>query len=273
MKLGTNIRNWGNGSDPATLLAATRLAEAGDIDTVWVNERLSTPAGRGWREDDGGRYLDAMVALGYIAAVTTRIGLGTGVLNAPYRLPFQLLKQAVSVHDLSGHRLKLGLGVGWYETEFEVLGVPFRERGRRTDEALAMITTAFETGRVDVGDSSLPLLPSTPRPPIWIGGQTDAALRRVVRFGDGWIAAGLTARDMAPMVQRLAGFADQAGRPTPRLIAMKTLPLDNAAESAAMLEAWREIGVEEFVHADGYPDADAFSRRVERLNALRAILD
>ena len=104
MRISTNIRNWGEGSEPETLLACVRAAEAGGIGTVWVNDRLSTPAGAGWKPTDGGRYLDPLMTLAYLASATERIGLGTGVLNVPYRLPFQLVKQVATAQDV-GHAL------------------------------------------------------------------------------------------------------------------------------------------------------------------------
>jgi alkanesulfonate monooxygenase SsuD/methylene tetrahydromethanopterin reductase-like flavin-dependent oxidoreductase (luciferase family) len=70
----------------------------------------------GWSNEDGGRYLDCLMALTFIAARTTRIQLGTGVLNVPYRLPLQLIKQVATLQDLSGNRFRFGVGVGWYET-------------------------------------------------------------------------------------------------------------------------------------------------------------
>ena len=176
MRVSTNIRNWGNGSEPSTLLACAKLAEQAGIDTVWVNDRLSTPANRGWKPDDGGRYLDLLMALTYIAAVTERVSLGTGVLNVPYRLPFQLVKQVTSLQDLSAGRVRLGVGVGWYQTEFQVLGVPYRERGRRTDRALELLLDAFANDTVTVDGAELPVLPRPARPPIYVGGASDAAL-------------------------------------------------------------------------------------------------
>ena len=80
-----------------------------------------------------------VLALTFLACATERIQLGTGVLNIPYRLPFQLDKQVAMLQELSGGRLRFGVGTGWNETEFQALGVPYRERGKRTDAALALL--------------------------------------------------------------------------------------------------------------------------------------
>lgn len=265
MRISTNIRNWGEGSEAATLIDAVRAAENAGIGTVWVNDRLSTPAGRGWQPSDGGRYLDLMMTLSFLASVTTRIGLGTGVLNLPYRLPFQVVKQAVTLQDLSNGRFRFGVGVGWYETEFKVLGVPYAERGPRTDDALAMLHKAFASGMVSVDDAQLPVLPRLARPPIYVGGGSNAALKRVIRFGDGWIAAGLTPEQLAPRVEQLNELAEQAGKPAPQVIAMKTLPLPEVDAAIELIGAYEAAGAHEVVHADGYPDTHAFRRRVALL--------
>ncbi len=265
MRISTNIRNWGDGSEAGTLLEAVKAAEAGGIGTVWVNDRLSTPAGRGWQPGDGGRYLDPLMTLSYLASVTDRISLGTGVLNLPYRLPFQVVKQVATLQDLSHGRFRFGVGAGWYETEFKVLGVAYAERGRRTDEALALLHEAFSRDTVTVNGAELPVLPRPARPPIYVGGSSEAALKRVVRFGDGWIAAGMTPEAMAAPIARLRELADQAGQPEPEIIAMKTLPLEDTEAALALVAAYAEIGVDEVVHAGGYPDAEAYRRRIDRL--------
>jgi probable F420-dependent oxidoreductase len=265
MQVSTNIRNWGDGSQPRTLIESARAAEAAGIGTVWVNDRLSTPTNRGWTPGDGGRYLDPLMALTFIASATETIRLGTGVLNAPYRLPVQLAKQVATLQDLSGGRLRLGVGVGWYETEFQVLGVPYAERGRRTDEALSLLHDAFANDVVRVNGAELPVLPRPARPPIYVGGQSGAALRRVIRFGDGWIAAGLGPDELAEPIARLTELADGADKAAPAIIAMKTLPLDDVKAAVDLAAAFAAAGVAELVHADGYPDASAYRRRVETL--------
>ncbi len=265
MLISTNIRNWGEGSDPRTLVESVRIAEAGGIGTVWVNDRLSTPAGRGWSPSDGGRYLDPLMVLTFLAGMTERINLGTGVINVPYRLPFQLIKQVATLQDLSDGRFRFGVGVGWYETEFQVLGVPYRQRGRRTDEALALLHEAFGNDTVTVNGATLPVLPRPARPPIYVGGASDAALRRVIEYGDGWIAAGLTPDEIAAPKSKLAELADNVGKPSPIIIAMKTLPLGDVDEAVEMAQAFAEAGCSEVVHADGYPDAAAYRQRIETL--------
>lgn len=268
MRISTNIRNWGDGSEARTLIECVQAAEAGGIGTVWVNDRLSTPANRGWKPTDGGRYLDPLMTLTFLASVTERVSLGTGVLNVPYRLPFQMVKQVATLQDLSGGRLRFGVGVGWYETEFQVLGVPYAERGKRTDQALALLHDAFANDTVTLNGAELPVLPRPPRPPIYVGGSSEAALKRVVRSGDGWIAAGMMPDQLVTPRARLAELAEEAGKPLPTLIAMKTLPLEDTDAAIELARAYAEVGVDEVVHADGYPDAVAYRRRIDALAEL-----
>ncbi len=265
MLISTNIRNWGPGSDPRTLIECVKLAEAGGIHTVWVNDLFSTPSARGWSPDDGGRFLDPLMTLTFLANATERIQLGTGVLLIPYRRPLQLIKQVATLQELSGGRFRLGVGVGWNETEFQALGIPYKERGKRTDAGLALLHEAFANDSVTLNGAKLPALPRPARPPIYVGGMTDAALRRVVKFGDGWLASGLTPEEIGAPMARLAEWAEQAGKPTPITIAMKTLPLDDVTAAVDMAQGYAAAGCAEVSHGDGYPDAAAYRRRIDIL--------
>lgn len=265
MIVSTNLRNWGKGSEPQTMLDCALYAESAGIDTVWVNERLSTPAGMGWPADDSGRYLDCMMALTYIAARTEHLKLGTGVLNVPYHLPFQLAKQVATLQDLSGGRFRFGVGVGWYETEFEVIGVPYRERGKQTNAALKLFHDAFSNDNIVVGDIEFPTLPRPARPPVYVGGGSDAALRRTIELGDGWIAAGKTPEEILAPKARLAELADKAGKPQPAIIAMKTLPLEDLDAAREMAQAYAAAGCDEIVHAGGYANTAVYRDRIDTL--------
>jgi probable F420-dependent oxidoreductase len=265
MLVSTNLRNWGIGSEPHTMLECATYAESAGIDTVWVNERLSTPPGMGWPAEDGGRYLDCLMALTYIAARTERIQLGTGVLNVPYHLPFQLVKQVASLQDLSAGRFRFGIGVGWSETEFQVLGVPYRQRGKLTDAALELFHDAFANDEITVNGAAFPVLPRPARPPVYVGGSSEVALQRTVAYGDGWIAAGKTPEEITGLKNRLFELAEQAGKPRPVIIAMKTLPLEDVGAATDMALAFAAAGCDEFVHAGGYADASAYRHRIDVL--------
>jgi probable F420-dependent oxidoreductase len=147
-------------------------------------------------------WYDPIATLGFVAAATTTVRLLTSVLVLPYRHPLVAAKAFATLDALSGGRVILGVGAGHVEQEFAALGVDFAARGRLTDEAIDLIRAAFtdewpaHDGAVwhahDLGVRPRPR--QQPRPPIWIGGNTPAALRRVARRGDGWIPQG-TFRD------------------------------------------------------------------------------
>jgi probable F420-dependent oxidoreductase len=146
-----------------------------------------------------------MVALGYLAGCTQTIRLGTSITVLPMRHPIVTAKQIVSADHLSGGRVIFGVGVGWMAEEFALLGESFRDRGRRTDEYLQLIKTlwtqenpSFEGDYFNVSNCGFaPKSSQQPHIPIWIGGESKAALRRAARLGSGWHSAG-TSREELP---------------------------------------------------------------------------
>ncbi len=167
--------------------------------------------------------LEPMVTLGAIAAVTRQIGLGTGVLVLPQRQPALVAKQVATLDLLSRGRVRLGVGVGWQRAEYESLGVPFEERGRRMDEAIVLIRRYWTEPSVTFAGefSQAEAMAMDPKPvqlggpPIWIGGDSESALRRVGRLGDGWLAMADSDDIVANAPRKLAvlrAAAEEAGR-------------------------------------------------------------
>ncbi len=206
--------------------------------------------------------LEALMALSFLAAVTSRVGLGTEVLVLPQRQPVLVAKQISTLDTLSGGRVRLGVGVGWQESEYDALGVPYRERGRRMDEAIEVLRTCWADASVDASGPTYPVtaMAMEPKPPqgrrlpIWIGGNSEVALQRVARAGDGWLASRITdaasAREAIGRIHELAGKAgrDPAGiglqsmvAPPPRDAEGKTFYADHA-RVAARVAALRAMG-------------------------------
>ena len=208
MKLGICLPHYGRPIEPSRLAQLATRAEEVGLDSVWVTDHVVVPRDVSliYRDD----MLDPLAVLPWLAGVTERIALGTSVIVLPYRSPLPVAKLLASVDVLSAGRLIVGVAVGWLEGEFAALGVPFRERGRRTDEAIEILRAAWteefpelETARhrlAGVRVSPMPL--QKPQPPILVGGASDAALRRVARLGDGWHASG-----MAPSAFRAGALA------------------------------------------------------------------
>src|SRR5688572_33222501 len=125
MQLGVAVRSMGPQSRPDVLLECVRIAERSGLADIWVVDHVAIPPDDA--EGSGGRYLDPLTALAWLAGATERIGLGTAVLVVPYRPALPTAKVIATLQELSGGRLALGVGAGWMEAEFRALGVP-RER-------------------------------------------------------------------------------------------------------------------------------------------------
>ena len=165
--------------------------------------------------------LEPLMALAYIAAVTSRVTLGTEVLVLPQRQPALVAKQLSTLDTLSGGRVRLGIGVGWQESEYEALGENFRTRGARMDEAIRLLRAYWTDAEVSFESAHYPTVamamepkpPQGGRLPIWIGGNSEAAYRRVGRLGDGWLASRVTdAASARQAIEAIHRHTEAAGR-------------------------------------------------------------
>jgi probable F420-dependent oxidoreductase len=224
VRIGVNLLNFGPGVSPASLEGWTQLAETLGYHFVMISDHVAmTP-------DVVARYpapfYDPFLTLAWLARATHRVELGTTVVILPYRHPLLTARLAANIDRLSGGRFIFGVGVGWAKQEFESLGVPFERRGAMSDDYLAAIKTAWTrdpasyTGPFvrfrDVHTGPRPV--RSPHPPIWVGGASDAALRRAVRFGDAWHPIRVRLpwlRDTG--LPRLREIAEKEGRPLPAL--------------------------------------------------------
>ena len=165
--------------------------------------------------------LEALMTLAHIAAVTERIGLGTEVLVLPQRQPVLVAKQVSTLDTLCGGRVRLGVGVGWQESEYDALGENFHNRGRRMDEAIEVLRAYWRDAEVShqgaaYSSTAMAMEPKPPQGgnlPIWIGGHSERALKRVGALGDGWLATAITDAEVARRCKaKIAMYAEEAGR-------------------------------------------------------------
>jgi probable F420-dependent oxidoreductase len=176
-----------------------------------------TPDGRP-RWEPSAPWSDPWVAIGAMAAVTTRVRFVTGVYVLPMRNPFVVAKAVGTAALLSGHRVTLGVGVGWMEDEFRLLEQPFRQRGARMDEMIEVMRRLWTGEMVEhhgrfYDFPRLQMSPGVPeRIPIYSGGVSEAALRRVGRLADGWISDLHTAAELGQIVARLRAHRAEYGR-------------------------------------------------------------
>src|SRR5256714_14394394 len=186
MQLGIHLPHGGSQATPDLIKRHARRAEALGLSDVWVSEHIIVPRKQFPRSP---LFYDPILTLTWVAAVTERVRLGTSVIVLPMRHPLPLAKELSTLHNLSGGRLILGVGVGWLEAEFAALGAPFHERGRRTDEGIAMMRAVWTQDPVSFRSKYIPaeitemtMQPVPVRPiPIWFGARSEAAYKRTVR--------------------------------------------------------------------------------------------
>jgi alkanesulfonate monooxygenase SsuD/methylene tetrahydromethanopterin reductase-like flavin-dependent oxidoreductase (luciferase family) len=211
------------GDVPGDIAAAARHAEDLGFESVWAIDQLVGGTGV--------PLVDSTVALATAAGATTRVALGYGVMILPLHPTVWAAKQAASLQHVSGGRLVLGVGVGGdrHELSWTAAGVPRRERGRRTDEALAVLPDLIAGKATTVGDAPVTLSPGVAVPPILVGGISDAAFRRAAAH-DGWFGLPLPPTQLAPLLDRLASAAAGLGRPRPAVVGSLMTALDGDAE-------------------------------------------
>ncbi|MBI1182405.1 MAG: TIGR03619 family F420-dependent LLM class oxidoreductase [Alphaproteobacteria bacterium] len=262
MQLGASFPSVEIGNDPAAIRDFAQGVEDLGFDYITTTDHVLQvdPAGRTdvfapYTIDDA--FHEPFVLYGFLAACTSRIGLATGILILPQRQAVLVAKQAAEVDVLSGGRLRLGVGVGWQELEFEALGMEWRNRGRRCEEQVAVMralwtsrTTSFDGEFHRIGESGInPNAVQRPIP-VWFGGMADAVAERVGRIGDGWIPIG-TPEQLKPQRDILRAAAEQAGRDPDGIGIEAITGMQNAFRNAppATMEqvlervrAWRDVG-------------------------------
>ena len=206
MKFGIHLPQFGRAAGPDTIRRAAMEAEQQGYDDIWVSDHLAIPVDAPYPPT---AYIyEPLVSLTWAAAATTRVGLGTSVLVLPMRHPLVLAKMLATLDLMSGGRVTVGAAVGWLEAEFDALGVPFNERGARSDETIRMLRACWTEDPVNLKGKRVPAdfkaMRTLPHPrhaiPIWVGGKSDAALDRAVRLGDGWHGSHTTPEDVAPTI-------------------------------------------------------------------------
>jgi len=210
--------------------------EALGYDSVWVWDHILLGVSPNFP------VADSLTVLTGIAARTTRIKLGTGVLVLPLRNPVVLAKQLASMDQLSGGRLIMGLAAGWYKREFDAVGVRFDRRGKIMDESLEILNRLWTEEKVD-GDytyhklSAAVMYPKPvqqPRMPILIGGYVEKVLQRAAVSGDGWLTYFYTPEDFTKSWTKIRGYAKDAGKDPDALLNASQLPIRLGASKRAV---------------------------------------
>ncbi len=221
MQIGVNVPNFGPGTSPDVLRSWAQTVQGLGFDLLMMSDHIAvTPD---VAEQYPPPFYEPFTTLAWLAGVTSRIRLGTTVLIAPYRHPLLVARMAANLNQLSGGRLVLGVGVGWARQEFTALGVPFSQRGKLTDDYLQAMRSAW----ADEADYQAGQIP------IWVGGNSDAGVRRAVRLGDAWHPLRFTMPWLREALGRMQAAADELQRPVPALVPRIALRLAEAPVTGA----------------------------------------
>lgn len=223
MKVGVNLINFGPGANPDSFRRTVEISETLGYHLVMTSDHIAVT------QDVAERYpapfYEPLSTLGWLAGITS-MEIGSTVIIVPYRSALETAKACANIDQLSGGRFIFGVGVGWAEGEFDVLGVPFNRRGAITDEYLEAIKVLWteDVASFDGKYVSFENINSTPRPvqdphpPIWVGGPSAAAMRRAVRHGSAWHPIRITVDHLKntdfPLLKRIA---DEEGKAVPDL--------------------------------------------------------
>ena len=254
----------GNGNASAEILRAvgSEIEDRG-FESIWVPEHVVlfdeyeskypyAPDGKFPGGADSG-MLEPIQALTYLAAVTDRVRLGTGICLVPQRNPVYTAKAVTDLDNLSGGRVDFGVGVGWLREEFEAVAMPFEHRGRRTDEHLQVMkalwcdeVSEFHGELYDLDPCRMyPKPVQTPHPPIHIGGESDAAMRRVARHGQGWFSFNRLPEQLPEPLARLDAALAAEGRSRSDVV-LSVSPYFNAV-TPEMVAAYAGVGVDRLI--------------------------
>ncbi len=296
MKIGVTIpNNWGI-ADVRQVLAFGPLAEQLGFDSVWVMDHLFNNGYVGDRLQNK-PYYHPMATLSHLSATTQRVLLGTSVLVLPYHNPVELAKYAASLDQMSEGRVVLGVGVGAMTEEFQALGISMRERGSLTNECIAIMKELWTNDEAsyhsrrwnfdEIKFSPKPL--QKPHIPLWIGGSSPGALKRVATLGDGWHPSGVSPEEFSMGLREIHDLTRAAGRdpeslsmsmrvevevsPGPssdRAASRSRLSGGDTGEMIAGIEAYQTAGVEHIVLALNSGDVDKLKATME--NIARSVL-
>lgn len=261
MDIGVTLRNMGEQSHPSMLLECARAAVDHGFESIWITDHIAIPPDDA--EGSGGRYLDTLTTLAWLAGAVPEINVGSGVLILPYRPMLPTAKQIASVQELSQGRLLLGVGVGWMDAEFRVLGVPRRQRGALTDETLDFLADCFAGDVVEANGQAFIFKPRPERPPILVGGRGPHAWRRAVERGDGLLPM---ARDADSIVDELKGYRELV-KLTPKARSHVSV-MTRAPKTREEIDAFRALEIDRLICSIPYTDPTEFIRGLVHLKQI-----
>jgi probable F420-dependent oxidoreductase len=280
MKFGVIFPQTEIGADPSGVRDFAQAVESLGYDHIIPYDHVvgANPASRpGWNAPYTHKdmFHEPFVLFGYLAAVTKKIGLASGVVILPQRQTVLVAKQAAAVDVLSGGRLRLGIGIGWNPVEYEALGADFKNRGARSEEQIEVLRALWTNELVTfkgrwhtITDAGINPLPVQRPIPIWLGGGAEPVLRRVGRLGDGWFPLAEPGDKVRSMIERIRSYAKEAGRdPSAIGIEGRVSVADGSREKwLQAISQWKELGA---THVSVNTMKAGFSTPSAHIDAIR----
>ena len=258
MKYGVVLPQLEIGEDAGGVRAYAQAAEDLGYDYILAYDHV-VGVDTSTRPDWSGPYTneslfhEPMVMFGFLAGITQRIQLVTGILILPQRQTVLVAKQAAEVDVLSGGRLRLGIGIGWNDVEYEALNENFHDRGKRSEEQVEVLRQLWSKPIVNyegrwhrINGAGLKPMPVQRPIPIWFGGgRTEGVLRRIARLGDGWLPQARPDAEGEALVERFRTFVAESGRePSEVGIDARVSVLDGMATAVENASKWEKIGAD-----------------------------
>ncbi|MEO6158489.1 MAG: LLM class F420-dependent oxidoreductase [Ilumatobacteraceae bacterium] len=261
MRFGLMFTNTGMGSTSAGARELATRAERLGFESLWTVEHVVVPSGyqSAYPYDPSGKMAggaeefdlpDPLIWLAYVAAVTERIKLATGILIVPQRNPLILAKALATLDTLSGGRMVLGVGAGWLKEEFDAIGVPFADRGLRLDGYIEAMRALWKGGKTTVANdfTSFTDCISLPRPangtvPVVVGGHSKAAAKRAARLGDGFFPGSAAIDALSGLFDTMRAECAALGRDPAQIELTAGGGGRNLDENSARIEQLQALGV------------------------------
>jgi probable F420-dependent oxidoreductase len=282
MRIGMVYPQTEYGNDPAAIRDYAQTAEGLGFTHILVYDHVlganpQRPGGLNGPYTHQSAFLEPFSLFSYMASFTQHIEFTTGILILPQRQTALVAKQTATLDILSAGRLRLGVGLGWNEIEYEALNENFHDRGKRIEEQVQVLRALWTEPLVTfngkyhkISDAGLNPLPVQRPIPIWFGGHVEPVLRRTARLGDGWMPNYRQASQAKPSLEKLAHFLDEAGRPWSGFGIEARLQYDSADTKGrqSLAHEWRQAGA---THLSINTMGCGFSTPAEHLRAIADI--
>jgi len=200
MKIGISLSNYGKLPSRDFLKDAALEIENQKLDSIWVSDHIIVPE----NDSPWNRVFESVATLGFLSSITDTVQLGSSILLVPLREPLVLAKQIATLDSLSNGRVVMGVGIGWNEKEFDLLGYDFKNRAKTVTENIDIMRKMWSGKYEKQGYSCEPMPVSDNGPPILVGGQSNGALERVASFGDGWHPVGISPQEYGLGMQKIS---------------------------------------------------------------------